>query len=48
LAFPGSEELIAAAEQGLGRRLPDGYRARLLRENSGEIVVEGDSWSSLG
>jgi hypothetical protein len=41
VAFPVDEERLAAAEEALGRRFPDGLRARLLRDNGGEITVEG-------
>jgi len=37
MAFPGSEDLVAVAEAGLGRRLPQPHRRRLIRENGGEI-----------
>jgi hypothetical protein len=44
MAFPGSEELIAAAEDALGRRLPATHRARLLADNGGEIGAIDDYW----
>jgi hypothetical protein len=45
MAFPVDESLIAAAEQQLGRRLPDALRKRLLRNNGGEIQTEDDDWT---
>jgi hypothetical protein len=39
--FPAGEELIAAAEEVLGRRLPSAHRARLLHDNGGDIQVKG-------
>ena len=39
MPFPLAEERIVAAEEQLGRRLPQGLRRRLLRENGGEIEV---------
>jgi len=44
MAFPVAEQRIVEAESGLGRRLPQDFRARLMRENGGEIVVEDDDW----
>jgi hypothetical protein len=45
MAFPGSEEMVAAAEQDLGRRLPDAHRRRLVRKNGGEIEANGFEWT---
>jgi SMI1/KNR4 family protein SUKH-1 len=45
MAFAGSEELVAAAEAVLGRRLPDAHRQRLIRDNGGEIEASGDRWT---
>ncbi len=44
MAFPVSEERIAAAEQQLGTRLLAEHRARLLRDNGGGVVCEEDEW----
>jgi hypothetical protein len=41
VAFPVDEERVAAAEEALGRPLPAGLRERLLRDNGGEVIVEG-------
>ena len=41
MGFPVDEPRIAAAEEALGRRLPDGLRERLQRDNGGELTVEG-------
>ena len=43
--FPTSEDLVAAAEAGLGRRLSDLHRRRLIRSNGGEITAGGQEWS---
>ncbi len=45
MPFPGSEELVAAMEVRLGRRLPDAHRDRLIRENGGEIRAGGEEWT---
>jgi len=41
---PVSEELLVAAEASLGRALPPQVRARLRRDNGGEIEADGDDW----
>jgi hypothetical protein len=41
VAFPVGEDRIEQAETELGRRLPEALRARLLRDNGGEIRVHG-------
>jgi SMI1/KNR4 family protein SUKH-1 len=45
VAFAGSEALVAAAEEKLGRRLPEPHRERLIRENGGEIRAAGEVWT---
>ncbi len=45
MPFPGSEELVAAAETQLGRRLPEAHRVRLARENGGEVRADRQSWT---
>ena len=45
MAFPGSEELVAATEARLGRRLPDAHRDRLIRENGGEVRADRETWT---
>jgi hypothetical protein len=45
MAFAGSEELVAAAEAKLGRRLPDSLRTRLISENGGEIRAAREDWA---
>jgi len=45
MAFPGSEDLVAVAEAGLGRRLPQPHRRRLIRENGGEVEAAGEDWT---
>ncbi|MBI3181868.1 MAG: SMI1/KNR4 family protein [Myxococcales bacterium] len=42
---PAAEELLLAAEHQLGRRLPEKFRARLLRENGGEVRARGEAWT---
>lgn len=44
MAFPTSERRIEDAERELGRRLPDEIRARLLRNNGGDLRVDGEVW----
>jgi hypothetical protein len=44
MPFPGSEELLAAAETILGRRLPPHHRARLVADNGGAVEAAGDDW----
>ena len=39
--FPAGEDRINEAETELGRRLPEAPRARLKRDNGGEIEVAG-------
>jgi SMI1 / KNR4 family (SUKH-1) len=45
MAFPGSEELVATAEAALGRTLSEPHRARLIRENGGEIRALREYWT---
>ncbi len=45
MAFPVDEDQIAAAEAQLGRSLPPAHRARLARNNGGEVVVGGREWA---
>jgi hypothetical protein len=45
MAFPGNEELVAAAEAALGRTLPEVHRSRLIRENGGEVRAQREDWS---
>ena len=44
MAFPVAEIHIAAEEQKLGRVLPVELRARLLRQNGGEVRTSDDIW----
>ena len=45
MAFPVAEDKIQAAEETLGRRLPDSLRERLLQNNGGEVIDdEGNDW----
>lgn len=45
MAFPVTEDKIQAAEETLGRRLPDSLRERLLQNNGGEVIDdEGNDW----
>ncbi len=45
MAFPVDDDAIAAAEQALGRDLPHGLKARLRRDNGGEIDLLDDDWA---
>jgi hypothetical protein len=45
MSFPVDEEFILAAEQELGRFLPQALRARLRRANGGEIDAKEDVWT---
>jgi hypothetical protein len=44
MPFPVDDSRIAAAEEALGRRLPDGLRERPWQENGGEIEAAGIVW----
>jgi hypothetical protein len=44
MPFPAPDELIAAAEAELGRRLPEDHRARLRTHNGGDIEAISDDW----
>ena len=44
MAFPTSERRLDDAERELGRRLPDELRARLLRNNGGDLRVDEEVW----
>lgn len=44
MAFPVESRHIDAAEQELGRKLPEALRARLLRNNGGELEGEDEDW----
>jgi hypothetical protein len=45
MAFPGSEELVAAAEITLDRKLSEQHRQRLIQENGGEVRALRDHWT---
>ena len=44
MPFPATEQRIIEAEYAIGRRIPQELRSRLMRDNGGEIVVEGSDW----
>ena len=44
MAFATTEEQIRLAEDALAVKLPSALRARLLRENGGEIRAAADTW----
>ena len=44
MAFPTTEENIRRAEQALSIVFPPDLRARLLRDNGGEVEAEDDVW----
>ena len=45
MPFPVDERWIREAEEALGRRLPDSYRERMMRDNGGEFDTAGDTWA---
>ena len=45
MPFPLDQRWIEAAEKELGKRLPDSYRGRLMRDNGGSINAASDSWT---
>lgn len=45
MAFPTTEEKIAAAEAQLGVRLPAKFRSRLIADNGGELEADDDDWT---
>jgi SMI1 / KNR4 family (SUKH-1) len=47
MAFPTTEDRVAAAETELGMRLPPAYRQRLIANNGGEIEVADDVWQAF-
>lgn len=44
MPFPLDERWVQEAEDVLGRRLPDAYRQRMIRDNGGVIDAAGDTW----
>ncbi len=44
MAFTTTEEHVRRAEQELGLTLPPAYRARLLRDNGGDVEAADDTW----
>jgi hypothetical protein len=44
MAFPTTEDRVAAAEAQLGLRLPAEYRNRLIANNGGELETADDVW----
>src|SRR5688500_13726124 len=44
MAFPTTEEHVRRAEEALGVTLPALHRARLLRNNGGEVEAADDVW----
>jgi hypothetical protein len=44
MAFPTTENHVAAAERELGVKLPREYRERLMARNGGELSTAGDDW----
>ena len=45
MPFPVDERWIQQAESELGRALPAWLRSRLMSDNGGELVVDGEAWS---
>lgn len=44
MAYPVDETRVRDAEAQLGRTLPAALRARLLRDNGGEVECDGGAW----
>ena len=44
MPFPGTEEMVGAAEARLGRRFPNALRDRLIMDNGGEVEAIGETW----
>lgn len=44
MAFDLSEQWILETEARLGARLPEGYRAVMMRRNGGGIEIDGEDW----
>ena len=44
MPFPLDIQFIKGAEERLGRSLPHAYKARMLRENGGDLLAGTDSW----
>ncbi len=44
MPFDLQESYLLAAEAALGARLPESYRASMLRSNGGEVEAAGDVW----
>ena len=44
MPFPVKEGDVSEAEEKLGVRLPKAYRAKLMRENGGELSTPPDHW----
>lgn len=44
MPFPLNIRFIKKAEERLGRNLPHAYKARMLRENGGELLTGTDCW----
>jgi len=44
MAFPTTEDRIAAEEAKLGVLLPSEYRNRVIAQNGGELDTAGDDW----
>lgn len=45
MGFPVTEAKVIAAEERLERRLPEALRARLMRDNGGEITADDATWT---
>lgn len=43
--YPVDDCYITDAEEKLGIRLPEAYRAKLMRENGGELSTAPDQWN---
>ena len=45
MPLPVDERWARETEEMLGRRFPESYRARMMRDNGGEIEAVADTWS---
>ncbi len=45
MPYPGNEELVAAAEEALGRKLSAQHRQRLIQQNGGEVRALREYWT---
>jgi hypothetical protein len=44
MPFPVDKKFIIETEAKLGMQFPQAYRVRMLRDNGGELSINGDGW----